>query len=180
MNVDLSAISWETIFKSFAVVLAIIAAFGVVFKQITGGFNCLRKKANAKDQLIEKVDGYATDISKLFEILEKHIEDSKEEKKQLAETLKEHIRESKKDSVAVMRDKITQIYRLTINKGYILDQDSQNYASMLERYDANDGNSYVHEEIVPRMKLFKVFFTDEEGQEYVADLKKRGGMKDEI
>lgn len=84
----------------------------------------------------------------------------------LTGTLAHFIDETKKDNQVILRDKIYDIYKITIQKGYVLEKDSKNYHYALDRYKANDGNSYVCDEIEPRMKEFKVFLSDEDAHDY--------------
>jgi DNA-binding transcriptional regulator of glucitol operon len=84
----------------------------------------------------------------------------------LTDALNGFIDISKRSTQVILRDKIYSIYKDTLKKGYILEKDSRNLSDMIKSYKENNGNSYVCDEIEPRMKDFKVFCTDEDYEEY--------------
>lgn len=76
------------------------------------------------------------------------------------------ISETREDNQAIIRDRLLQIYHLTLRKGYILEKDSQNFHSLLDRYKANGGNSYIVHDVAPRIETFKVYLTDNDAENH--------------
>lgn len=137
--------------------LVIVIALGLinVFGWIITNFNKVYKVKKANEEFHETVDEH----SKIIEIMSSKIDN-------VSSVLAEFVSETKKNNQVIFRDKIYDTYKLTLQKGYLLEKDSKNYHYALERYKANDGNSYICDEVEPRMKDFKVFNTDEEAEEY--------------
>lgn len=72
----------------------------------------------------------------------------------------------KQNNQVIMRDRLTQIYHYTLQKGYILEKDNANFNSLLDRYIQNGGNSYIVHDVAPRMKSFHVYLTDEAAKSF--------------
>jgi hypothetical protein len=53
-----------------------------------------------------------------------------------------------------------------LKKGYILEKDSKNIHDMIDVYLEQGGNSFVCEEILPRLSEFKMFITDVDAEDY--------------
>jgi hypothetical protein len=53
-----------------------------------------------------------------------------------------------------------------IRKGYILEKDSKNVHDMIDCYKEQGGNSFVCDEIIPRLSDFRIFISDDDAEEY--------------
>jgi hypothetical protein len=137
--------------------LVIVIGLGLIniVGWIFSNFNKVYKIKKNNEEFHETVDEH----SKIIESMSSKIDN-------VSSVLTDFVSENKKNNQVIFRDKIYDTYKLTLQKGYILEKDSKNYHYALERYKANDGNSYICDEIEPRMKTFQVFNTDEEAEEY--------------
>jgi hypothetical protein len=156
----------EWINQNVGLVVAILLALINIGGWIWTNFNKAYKLKRSNEVFHETVENHTKQIAEMdtrhkedYKILDGKIDN-------LTDTITIFIQETKKDNQVNLRDKIYNIYKDTLKKGYILEKDSKNYHYALERYKANDGNSYVLEEIEPRMKDFKVFCTDEDADEF--------------
>ena len=137
----------EEIIKNYGLEVGVIAFFILTFVQITP------IKINPWSWLAEK---FGNAINK----------DMKEEQNKINGKLDKFIAETKLDNQALQRDRLMQIYHLTLSKGYILEKDSRNYHQLLERYVANGGNSYILHDVTPRVESFHVYNSDIEAKEF--------------
>jgi hypothetical protein len=166
MDIDITKLELGQVFGAFFITFAVISA--IVFASIKI-YKAFMKLHNAKSEQEKKDYTIESHSKQIAEMDLRHKEDYKNLDTKidtLTTTLQMFISETKKDNQVILRDKIYDIYQLTLQKGYILEKDNKNYHYALERYLANDGNSYVCDEIEPRMKDFKVFISDEDAEEY--------------
>jgi hypothetical protein len=150
----------------FAFVIAAMKGVWEFSKFVIKIFRKWHNSENIKEEKEETLQSHSKQIS---EMDVRHKEDYQQINSKidtLTSTLDKFIGETKKDNQVILRDKIYDAYKITLQKGYILEKDSKNYHYALERYIANEGNSYVVDEIEPRMKDFKVFLCDEDAEEY--------------
>lgn len=80
--------------------------------------------------------------------------------------LDKFISETKEDNQVIMRHLLLQTYRHVLTKGYIIEEDNANFHSMLERYKANGGNSYIVHDVTPRLETFHVYLSDEDAERH--------------
>jgi vacuolar-type H+-ATPase subunit I/STV1 len=144
------------------IILALINIGGWVWTKFNQAYKIKRDYENFHDvvnnhskQISDMDTRHKEDYTKLDEKLDT-----------ISTTLTVFIQETKKDNQVILREKINYFYKLTLQKGYILEKDSKDYHYALDRYKANDGNSYILDEVEPRMKEFKVFLSDEDAEEY--------------
>lgn len=100
------------------------------------------------------------DIEAMNEKIDSNRKASHDENMATCQKLDDFVKETKMDNQAIMRDRLLQIYWDTISKGYILEKDNQNFHSLLDRYKANGGNSYIVHDVAPRMAEFKVYISE--------------------
>jgi hypothetical protein len=156
----------EWLTQNAGLVIEILLALFIVAGWIWDKFNKGYKIKRSNEVFHETVESHTKQIADMDV---RHKEDySKVDNKldAISSTLSDFISETKKDNQVILRDKIYDAYKMTLQKGYVLEKDSKNYHYALERYLANDGNSYVCEEIEPRMREFPVFLCDEDAVEY--------------
>jgi hypothetical protein len=156
----------EWLKNNAGLLIEILLALFIISNWIWTNFNKAYKLKKSSEDFHETVKNHTKQIA---EMDIRHGEDYKEISNKidgLTNKLDHFIEETKKDNQVILRDKIYDVYKLTLQKGYILEKDSKNYHYALERYLANGGNSYVTDEIKPRMEDFKVFLSDEDAEEY--------------
>jgi uncharacterized FlgJ-related protein len=143
---------------AIGIVLALINIVGWVWTN----FNKAYKARRTVDGYVEKIDNHTKRIDEMdIRHQEDYLKlDSKLDG--LSNVLNNYIDMSKRSNQAILRDKIYSIYKDMLKKGYILEKDSRNIHDMIDSYKEFGGNSYVCDEIVPRMGDFKVFISDED------------------
>lgn len=156
----------EWLEDNLGLIIGVGLTLGNIIKWVWVHFNKAYKLKKDSDDFHETVGNHTKQI---VDMDARHKEDYKQIDNKidvLTSTLTNFISETKKDNQVILRDKIYDAYKLAIKNDYILEKDSKNYHYALERYLANDGNSYVTDEVEPRMKEFKVFNTVEDAEEY--------------
>jgi len=151
-----------------------IALFVAVLKGVwefgQWGWKRLMIWHNGKNMEDEKDDTIEYHTKQITEMDTRHKEDYQQINGKidaLTVTLDVFIQETKKDNQVILRDKIYDLYKITLKNGYLIEKDSKNYHYALARYKANEGNSYILDEVVPKMKEFKVFLCKEDADEYL-------------
>jgi hypothetical protein len=146
----------EWLYNNAGLVIVIVLGLINIAGWIITNFNKAYKIKKNNEEFHETVDEH----SKIIEVMSSKIDN-------VTSVLTDFVSENKKNNQVIFRDKIYDSYKLTLQKGYILEKDSKNYHYALERYKANEGNSYICDEIEPRMKTFPVFNTDDEAEESI-------------
>jgi hypothetical protein len=147
--------------------IEIFFALFIIGNWIWDKFNKAYKIKKTSDNFHDTVNGHTKQIADMDKRHKEDYEKLDVKLDNISSTLSDFIEETKKDNQVSLREKINHIYKLTLQKGYILEKDSKDYHYTLERYKANNGNSYILDEVEPRMKDFKVFVSDEDGEEYL-------------
>ncbi|SHO53713.1 hypothetical protein [Anaerocolumna xylanovorans] len=161
----------EWLYKNAGLIIIICIALINIGGWIWSNFNKLYKIKKDNEKFHETVVNHTNQIDDMSLMHRKDYGKLDIKLDTISSTLSHFIEETKKDNQVALRDKVYETYKLTLQKGYILEKDAKNYHYALERYKANQGNSYVCEEIEPRMKDFKVFNTDEEAVDYFGKVK---------
>ena len=97
---------------------------------------CMKEVDDKLDKIGDKVDGMAKAFGD-FEVRQKSV------------------------NTIVLRDKIKYIYKKCLIDGYILDKDKRDFKDAYDEYIANDGNSYVKDEVAPFIHGLRVFLSEE-------------------
>lgn len=106
------------------------------------------------------------DIETMNEKIDSNRKQSHDENMATCQKLDDFIKETQMDNQAIMRDRLLRIYHTTLKKGYILEKDNENFHSLLKRYKANGGNSYILNDVAPRMESFKVYLSENDAESY--------------
>lgn len=156
-------------------------SFSWVSEKLTKYYNFKRGKETEK----EKVENQTQQIAEINEKLDKHINEAEammdkrmsevDEKldkignkvDSIAETFDKYEKRQKSVNTILLRDKINYIYKDCIAKGYILEKQKQDFKYAYDEYIANDGNSYVIDEVEPFVHNLRVFLSE-------ADARKAG------
>lgn len=133
-----------------SIFIIIISFLTLVIKKVIQLFTIWYNRKNHIISKDETIAGHSLQIEEINHKIDK-----------LTSTLDEFICESRKDNQVILRDKIYDTYKQTLQQGYILEKDAKNLHYAIDRYKANGGNSYVCHEIEPRLREFKVYLDEE-------------------
>lgn len=84
------------------------------------------------------------------------------------------IEKDKTDKQSIIRDRIQSIYRMALEKRYIIEEDKKNFSYLYNSYIKNDGNSYICDTVKPFLDETPIFSTIEDAELYY---KKHGTYK---
>lgn len=162
MNIDIGSLTMAQLCWAFLVVF-------FVFEFVTNVFDKIKlrltKWYNSKKGIEDKTD-----------LIKKHDNDIKNigvKVDEITRLLKSFISETKKDTSISQRQTIINIYHEVKDKGYITEHDAQNFDEVLEQYERNGGNGFVHTTVVPfidKMKGEHMYTSDAEAK---INIKKR-------
>lgn len=162
MNIDVGSLTMAQLCWAFLVVF-------FVFEFVTNAFDKIKlrltKWYNSKKGIEDKTD-----------LIKKHDNDIKNigiKVDEITRLLKSFISETKKDASISQRQTIINIYHEVKDKGYITEHDAQNFDEVLEQYERNGGNGFVHTTVVPfidKMKGEHMYSSDAEAK---INIKKR-------
>ena len=163
------------------IIFAGVLILGAVYacKKIYGWIENYRTKRNHADAMIKTMQDNAESIKEMRETMKDIVEkmDSMQTSlsgqiKDLDKRITDTAQTSADNDRAILKDRISQVYMRAKRKQhpYILDGEFDNYISMLERYEALDGNGEVHEKIDPFIRSLPMFFSDEEAEAHFKEM----------
>lgn len=84
----------------------------------------------------------------------------------IVQTLNTYIEHDKHDKQAMLRNDIQEIYCKALKNRYMTAEAKKNFGYLYERYTANEGNSYVVDQVYPFIIDLPVFSSEEDAQKY--------------
>lgn len=164
MNIDLNDLSLTEMVSAVIVTYLILMAITGAIKKILNGLDLFHVKKSKEEALEETIKTNSKDIEELAQKQKVEIKNTNDKIDKITDMLMEYIEHDMQDKQVLLRRDINEIYNMTLRKGYIIEKDLKTYNYALKRYLANNGNSYVVDEIVPRMKEFRVYLSDKDAQ----------------
>ncbi len=122
-----------------------------IVKKILTGLNLFYKKKSEYERKEEEEAQQKAEMAQMQESINS-----------LISSFHAFIEKNKKDNQALLRDRIQQIYHLTLQKKYITEYDLKNFTHLMDRYEVNDGNSYIVDIVKPYIKSVRVYLDDDE------------------
>lgn len=111
-------------------------------------------------------DNLSKEIQELNIKMDNNREECRKENEETNRKLDDFIANTNEDNVITMKITLLDMYRKAIRDGYILEKDDSNFHDLLNRYYANGGNSYIKDDIVPRMEHFRVYLSENDAHSF--------------
>lgn len=136
-------------------ILQLFGAFFVVGIVLAGGISFYKKIISYLTAYYNKRKGLENKNDLLF----KHDNEIKELTQKidlLTNTVNIFIAETKKDTSLSQRQTLISIYHSVAKKGYITENEAENFDDVLERYEKNGGNGFIHTTVSPYIQQMKI------------------------